>query len=650
MGLHDNGLSVPKSTRPSTPLLLRVLARLFSTFPAQFFRRHYQMAIDAVLSAVSVYLAFNLRFDFSVRPEFVPVMWLWILLVPIIRPVSMYFMGAYQGIWRYFNLQDATVLTLSAAPVSLLMLGARFFLARRTWTASIPFTVTVIELGTYLALAAGARALRRSTYELSRPRNAKTMRALIVGTEDTISGALRQMNLNPEVQVIGLLAPGAHLRGLKIGGYSVMNDPRALPELLARENIDIVFLADAGMDCIGATVATATEFGVDIRLMPSAENILKGQVRVAAAPTPEMVFMERGVALFETAEQVVAAYSGKCVLVTGAGGSIGSEICRQTANLPIHTLLLFDQDENAIFEMNNQLRALNSTVRIVPLVGDIRDATRVHHIFKTFRPDVVLHAAAYKHVPVMEANCSEAILNNIAGTRILADAAIEHQSERFLMISSDKAVHPISVMGASKRVAEVLVHSRDQQQQSSGGRTRFACVRFGNVVGSRGSVVPIFLKQIAEGQPLTLTDEAMTRYFMTIPEAVQLVLQASTLNDGNIYMLDMGDPIKIKNLARKLIEMSGLRPQKDIEIRVIGLRPGEKLHEELWHKDSEVGATEFARVFQVMADTVPETFEDCLRALEECALMRRDEQVYDMLFDMPLQFPADRKPAPVRIF
>jgi len=364
-------------------------------------------------------------------------------------------------------------------------------------------------------------------------------------------------------------------------------------------------------------------------------------VKVAAPPKPEMAFSDRAI-VGEQLPEVAEAFRDKTVLVTGAGGSIGSEIARQVAQSPARKLVLFDQDENSIFERNNELLGMKTGTTIVPLVGDIRDKVRIHDVFSRHEPHIVLHAAAYKHVPVMEQNCSEAILNNVIGTRILADACAEFAAERFLMISTDKAVNPISVMGASKRVAEVLVQNR-ARMHSGKTPTRFACVRFGNVVGSRGSVLPIFLKQIAEGLPLTITHEAMTRYFMTIPEAVQLVLQACSLgSNGDIFMLDMGDPVKIKDLARRLIEMSGLRPGEDVEIRVIGVRPGEKLHEELWNKDAKVSATSFARVFRVHAEGVEDDFERELAGLEQIALRREDKEVYDRLFHLLALLPEKK--------
>jgi FlaA1/EpsC-like NDP-sugar epimerase len=300
---------------------------------------------------------------------------------------------------------------------------------------------------------------------------------------------------------------------------------------------------------------------------------------------------------------------------------------------------LLDQDENAMFFIQTELSRSSPSTVLVPVVADIRDQDRLRTIFAKYRPQVVLHAAAYKHVPVMEHNCSEAVLNNVTGTRNVAEIAIEFQAERFLMISTDKAVNPVSMMGATKRVAELLVQNLARRESGHSCRTRCTCVRFGNVAGSNGSVIPIFMKQIAAGGPITITHEEMTRYFMTIPEAVQLVLRAAAIGStGEIYELDMGNPVKIKDLACRLIQMSGLRPEIDIPIRVTGLRPGEKLHEKLWGDSARVMPTAFPRVMTVDPAPPRPDFSDHLGNLERVALTRDDDLARQALMQMPLEF------------
>jgi FlaA1/EpsC-like NDP-sugar epimerase len=610
-------------------LVLPHLAALSDQLPDPLLSRGAQFSLDAMACVCALYLAFELRFEGAVPLRQQAVMWTWMLLLPFLRPGLMWTLGGYDRIWRFFNLRDAVVLGFTSLPPTLFLLAMRYGVGTRLWETAVPASVILMELLLFLLLAAGVRTLRRVTFESSRRSPAVARRALLVGNADTLDAALRHVSSFPDVTVVGLLAPESKLQGLRIAGFSVMDEPGALPRLLASHAVDLVLIADASLDSIAETVATATEFGVDVRLLPSAGNIIRGEVRVSALPRAELAFEDRAAALLPPHPAVIESFRGRTVLVTGAGGSIGSELCRQIAGLEPAALLLLDQDENSIFEIYQQLSGMANGAHVVPLVGDILDCSRMQSIFKKYRPQVVLHAAAYKHVPVMETNCCEAVLNNIVGTREVTDLAITHGAECFLMISTDKAVRPSSVMGASKRLAEMVVQARSAATRGLNGHDpRCACVRFGNVVGSRGSVVPIFLRQIAEGGPLTVTDEDMTRYFMTIPEAVQLVLQAATLgSDGDIYMLDLGDPVKIIDLARKLVELSGLRPEKDIEIRIVGARPGEKLHEEFWGEGARVRPTSFQRVLAVEAEPVSADFEPALRELVEAALARNEAQV-----------------------
>jgi len=609
-----------------------------------------QMAIDASLTALALVSAYDLRFDGAIPPPHRAVMWSLLLLVPVVRPLLMWALGGYDSIWRYFSIRDAGVLAFSAAPVSIGLLFTRYFMARRFFGTVIPASVVLIEYGLFFGLAAGVRILRRVTYEASRTPELRHQRALLVGTEATLPQALRQVATLGEIEIVGLLAPESKLQGLRIGGRLVMETPAALPRLLVSQHVDTVLVADNRPEWIAETVATAAEFGADVVLLPSAESVIRRDVRISAKAPAEAALTR---ALDEQPQpsvthpdsRVVENFRDRVVLITGAGGSIGSELARQVAALPVASLLLLDRDENAIFELSNTLAAMSlaaeSSARIAPIVGDIRETQHLRAIFEHYRPHIVLHAAAYKHVPLMESNVCEAVLNNVMGSRLVAQAAMRYGAERFVMISTDKAVRPSSIMGASKRIAEMLVSELGIAHRATPAArfTRIACVRFGNVVGSRGSVVPIFQRQIAAGGPITITDEHMTRYFMTIPEASQLVLQAASLaSDGDIYMLDMGDPVKITSLARKVIQLSGLRPDKDIEIRFVGARPGEKISEQLWHTDAQVEPTDFLRVLAVKADLPPADFSRGVAALEQAALARNESAVLQALRQMPIGF------------
>ena len=619
--------------------LLRTCAALNDRVPGLLFNRLSQLLLDSGAAGLALFLAFQLRFDGAVPLRYRSIMLTWLAGIIVLRPVCIWLLGAYASIWRYFNLRDLFSLSLGAAMPSMLLLFARISLARTFPVMAIPISIVLIDLGLFLLLAAALRALRRAGFEHSRITTEHRHRALLLGTGDTLAAGVRQVSLQGDIELVGLLSPDKKLHGRTIAGFPVMGLRDALPAVLVNHFVDIVFIAEAKLDGIAEIVQATTQFGAEVRLLPSAANIMQGDVRISAQLNPEHVLTGPNPSLEKPHPEVVSGFEGRDVLITGAGGSIGSEISRQVSRLGVSKAILLDRDENSIFELQNELAEIVSPSKIVPIVGDIRDRHQLQRIFERHRPEVVLHAAAFKHVGMMEQNPCEAVLNNVMGTRHVAELAIEFKAKRFVMISTDKAVRPTSVMGATKRVAELLV--RRLATSTNGHTSQIACVRFGNVVGSRGSVVPIFLRQIAAGGPVTITHEEMTRYFMTIPEAVQLVMQASTLaSNGTIYTLDFGDPLRITHLAHMLIEMSGLRPNKDIKIQFVGVRPGEKLHEQLWYEDSQVTPTAFARVLAVEAHPVPR-IEGELRELEQRALARQDDLVLQLLRDMPIDFRVE---------
>lgn len=617
---------------------LRCCAALNHRIPGLLFTRFTQLLLDSGCAGLAFYLAFQLRFDGAVPFRYRFIMLVWLAGLIVVRPFCIWVLGAYASIWRYFNLRDMFSLSLAAALPSAVLLFARIALSKTFRVMAIPISIILIDLGLFLLLVGTIRALRRAGFEYWRVTSSRRQRAVLLGTADTLASGVRQVSLQSDIELVGLLSPDKHLHGRRIAGFPVTELGDTLADVLVTSCVDIVFIAEATLD-IGEIVQTTTQFGAEVRLLPSAANILRGDVRISTQLNPEHVLSGgRSVSLEKPHPAVVSGFERKNVLITGAGGSIGSEISRQVSRLGVHKAILLDRDENSIFELQNQLAAIGSPSQIVPIVGDIRDRYQLQHIFEQHRPEVVLHAAAFKHVGIMEQNPCEAVLNNVMGTRYLAELSIAFEAKRFLMISTDKAVRPNSVMGATKRVAELLVRGL---ASSNGHNTQIACVRFGNVVGSRGSVVPIFLRQIAAGGPVTITHEEMTRYFMTIPEAVQLVMQASTLeSNGTIYTLDLGDPLRITHLAHKLIEMSGLRPDKDIKIQFVGVRPGEKLHEQLWYEDCPVTPTSFARVLALEGREMPSIDEE-LRELEQLAFARQDEPVLQLLRDMPIDFRVE---------
>jgi len=619
-------------TRDATSQGLRQLSSFLAGLPASFYSREVQMVIDIVLSALAVLISYRLRFDAGIPIQYRLSMWIMILVLPLARVLSVLLSRGYEIVWRYFSFRDATLLAAVSLPPSILLFILR--LAPIRDELRVPLGIIGIEYFSFVFLAGAARGMRRLTYEGAR-QGEETQRAIILGSEDSLSAAIYLASQHPEISVVGLLTDNEDLRGKSILGVNVLGAPSELGTLIAQESISLVLIADASIPDLSEHVSTATDFGAEIRLLPSASNVMRGDVRVAVKPNPDIV-LAKTTPESEQHPEVVEAFRDKTVLITGAGGSIGSEICRQVASFPVRRIVLLDQDENSIFEIHGKLRAIAHDLDLVQAVGDIRNRAHMQRIFATHRPGVVLHAAAYKHVPVMEVNRCQAVLNNVIGTRELADLAMEFGVGRFLMISTDKAVRPTSVMGATKRLAEIIIQNRASQPHCP---TKFACVRFGNVVGSRGSVVPIFLRQIQEGGPVTITHELMTRYFMTIPEAVQLVLQAATLaTNGELYMLDMGDPVRITDVARKLIESAGLRPGQDIEIKFTGIRDGEKLHEQLWLEGADVSPTRFSRVYRVLAPSEPPNLNDGISDLELIAQAGSEEGVMANLRQLPIDF------------
>jgi len=603
--------------------------------PRCLFGRGTQTILDLSSCAAALWLSYLMRFDFAVPRTEWKAFVVWIAILPPLRVIWLLILKMYRRIWRYFSLDDALVFGTANIIPSLLLLFFRFTASGRLPAVRMPVSIIITECGAFVLLSLAARFVRRLTFSsLSGGTHREYVRVLLVGSDNSLAEAARPLRTCEGVMVVGLIVWDNNLQGLSIGGFPVLGDMSVLPRVLLRSAVNVVLITDTDAPCIAEVVEVSTNLGVDVRILPGSGSVVRGDVRFATCPAPEVAL-----GLKPNCHQphalVVRAFRDRVVLVTGAGGSIGSELSRQVARLPISTLILLDQDENSIFELRNELANSSPQSRLMSVIGDIRDRVQLERLFSTCQPAVVLHAAAYKHVPVMEENCCEAALNNVIGTQALAEAAANFGAERFLMVSTDKAVRPSSVMGATKRVAELAVQSLG----ANGSTTRYACVRFGNVLGSRGSVVPIFLRQIRAGGPVTITDEHMTRYFMTIPDAVRLVLEASTLGaHGDIFMLDMGDPIKIADLARRLIKAAGLRPEIDIEIKFVGKRVGEKIHEQLWSEDAVVCATEFPQVFRVLARPPSLEFASYMRELSDAAQWRDETAVLSALQRMPIEF------------
>lgn len=568
------------------------------------------VCIHVVLFALALFLAFGLCYNFKAfqlwfRPFFLPLL----PIVVALRLVVFASMRMFRGSWRYVGMRDVMAVVKATYLSTFLFVVAFWTIEWATYKYSgqggffsnrgqFPQAVFLLDLGTTIATICGARILVRLYHEEIRPVAAAGHRVcLILGAGDTGETLLREILRMPveRYRVVGFLDDDASKHGSLIHGVPVLGGLADLRQTCERHQVEELLLATPGLSQkrLRSLVEQLQGLNVRLRTIPGVEAVIEGRVtvsRIRDVDIKDLLGREQ-VELDEA--QISQKLCGQRVLVTGAGGSIGSEMCRQVLRYHPAKLVLVEQAENNLFEIDRELATVAPETQRACYVCDICDAKRVDRIFSAERPAVIFHAAAHKHVPMMETNVGEAIKNNIRGTQTVADAAKRYEVQRFVMISTDKAVNPTSVMGCTKRVAEMYIQQLRQQ-----ARTQFITVRFGNVLGSSGSVVPIFARQIAAGGPVTVTDPNMTRYFMTIPEASQLVLQAGTMgSDGDIFVLDMGEPVKIVDLAREMITLSGLRPGDDVEIKITGVRPGEKLYEELSVTGENMGRTTHEKIY-----------------------------------------------------
>ena len=544
-------------------------------------------------------LAYNFRYDLAPFTRyFLPLM----PLNVFIKAVVFGWMRLYRAWWRYVGLRDLAAVFI-ASWVSWIVffvvwiLGTYTKLGPQGLPNLRPQLVFVLDWGLTVALVCGARVAVRLYREEFRPVAAGgPARVLIIGAGDAGEMVLREILRMPveRYRVVGFLDDDPAKRRARIHGVDVLGTTQQVGEICAKHDVDEILIAlpGAARKELRQVVERCQRTPVRFRMVPGPDELLRGDLTVSQlreVRISDLLGREEVALDLQTIAQYLRA---KRVLVTGAGGSIGAELCRQVLRFDPDRLVLVEQAENNLFETDGDLRRRYPSAHLRSYVADICDAARIQWIFARERPEVVFHAAAHKHVPLMEQNPGEAIKNNIYGTKVVADAALEHGCRKFVLISTDKAVNPSSIMGCTKRVAEMYI-----QQLRPDGPTQFVTVRFGNVLGSSGSVVPIFQRQITAGGPVTVTHPEMVRYFMTIPEAAQLTLQAGAIGrGGEIFLLDMGEPVKILDLAKELITLSGLRPGEDIEIVFTGIRPGEKLFEELSIRGEDVAATPHPKI------------------------------------------------------
>jgi len=620
--------------------------------------RHF-LLFDILLVPLAIYLSFVLRLEMFNLGSYWLVCMQFCLTAVVTTPLVFRALGIYRRYWRYASFEEllllcsATSIALALATLVFTLIDALLPMVA-TMPRSIPFIVppiaaTLVSVPRLLVRIGAARERRRRATDRPAP-------VLIMGAGDAASIIVREIQRNPKLgmEVVGLLDDDPAKHGLRLHGVEVMGDRHAIPALVARHKVRQVIIAMPGAPgkAVREIMHICESVGVAVRIMPGVHELIDGTISVSKLRNIQIEDLLRRAPVQTDTAAVRALVANRRVLVTGGGGSIGSELCRQLIRFGPSHLIVLGHGENSVFEICNELQRpaeahADQSPRIVPVIADIRDLDRLRAVFEAHAPELVFHAAAHKHVPLMEEHPVEAISNNVIGTRNLLDVSLETGIERFVMISSDKAVNPTSVMGATKRIAEMLV----LHTARISGRP-YVAVRFGNVLGSRGSVVLTFKRQIAAGGPVTVTHPEMRRYFMTIPEAVQLVLQASVLGHaGEIFMLDMGEPVKVVDLARDMIRLSGLEVGRDIDICFTGIRPGEKLFEELFAHGEEYQPTAHSKIFVAAgaSNNIPPDLRADVALLEQIARTNDDAAARRMLRHIVPEYcpPLPAPPIPV---
>jgi FlaA1/EpsC-like NDP-sugar epimerase len=601
-----------------------------------FLRRPVQFVADIVILCAAFLVAYLPSLNIQLGEFYFQTAIAQLPFVVFIQFSSLFLVGAYSIIWRYVSLEDIKAFLKAAAISGVILVGVRFLLSLTNFNLwQVPISVILIDTALAFGGLLGLRVLRRFVYELSEKRQFtgikrrfKRKATLFVGAGRIGAIAVRDVlgRADAEFEVRGFVDDDRHKKGGSLNGVKVLGTTDDLARLVDELNIEQVVIAidQAQGKEIRRILDICREIPVKARIVPSLHEIVHGRVQISRIRDVEIEDL-LGREPIQLDDQNLSEFlKDKVVMVTGAGGSIGSELVRQVSEFEPKLIVLVERAEYMLFQIERELTKNFAETRFVPLLADVGDAPRMREIFTEYAPQVVFHAAAHKHVPLMEINPTEAIKNNVFATKLVGELAGEFGVRDFVLISTDKAVNPTSVMGASKRIAEIVLQSLNQKY-----KTRFMAVRFGNVLGSAGSVVPIFREQIRKGEAITVTHKDMTRYFMTIPEASQLVLQAGALGKGSeIFILDMGEPVKILDLAEDMIRLSGLQPHEDIDIVFTGIRDGEKLFEELEITGENLLKTEHPKIFigQIATYSIEEVgnivsnFEQAVKTADEAKI------------------------------
>jgi FlaA1/EpsC-like NDP-sugar epimerase len=606
--------------------------------------RRLVLGADLLLCTGSLLLAYLLRFNFDLlHPIWETVAWVFPIVL-LGKAVAFHVLRTYAGILRYSSVEDLKKVFLALSGCALILVLAQLVHNKILgYQNFVPVSVILIDYVVSLSLLAVFRISAKTLHYEWQHRDNLRVNVLIFGTGEAGSVAFRTLKEEAGVyyRVVGFLEDSLPRTGDLLHGIPVYDALQDLPGLLSRSKAELLVLAaqqlpvDRKREVVDACLAA----GLQVLVVPPVYKWINGElsfkqireVRIEDILGRESIHLDQA--------EVTGQLQDKVVLITGAAGSIGSELARQIIPFKPRLLVLLDQAESPLYELELELTELPQKVSFEPVLGDVRNAERMEAVFKTYKPSIVFHAAAYKHVPVMEDNPTESLLTNIEGTRITADLAVKHQAEKFVLLSTDKAVNPTSVMGASKRISEMYTQALGRYLQETGERpTAFVTTRFGNVLESTGSVIPRFKKQIREGGPVTVTHPEVTRYFMTIQEACQLVLEAAAMGrGGEIYLFDMGNSIKIVDLARKMIKLSGLTLGKDIQLIFSGLRPGEKLKEELFHQDENAVATHHPKI--MIAQVQQYDYDVMRRHLQELKQLFQEQDNARVIRKMRLIVP-----------
>ncbi len=568
-------------------------------------RSRYRPVILVITDIILIYLsylfAFTIRFEGNTPQQYFDIFVEVAFILVAVKIVTFYYFKLYENLWRYAGVFDVLQIMAAVGSANAVSISYLFLIQ-----SNLPRSIYVLAFMLDLLFIGGSRFGYRLVRELFSGRfyaikrnghNGHTKKALVIGAGEAGAMVIRELRNHPELDTkpIAILDDNKEKHRRKINGIPVLGSVEKVNGIARDLHIDEIIIAmpSARKKDIRRIIDLCKDAKCKLRTLPGVYELIDGQVSVKQIRDVQIEDLLGRETVDLNIEEISGYLKDKVVLVTGGGGSIGSELCRQIAQFRPEMLLILDIYENNAYNLQFELARNHPGIETKVLIASIRDRARLEKIFKTFKPRVVFHAAAHKHVPLMEDNPTEAIKNNVFGTLNAARCSARYDVEKFVLISTDKAVNPTNVMGATKRVAEIIIQTMDKHSN-----TKFTAVRFGNVLGSSGSVIPLFKSQIAAGGPVTVTHPDITRYFMTIPEATQLVIQAGAMaRGGEIFVLDMGEPVRIMDLAEDLIRLSGFEPEEDIPIEVTGLRPGEKLYEELFMKQEKLKATNHDKIF-----------------------------------------------------